>query len=99
MRPWTCSTALAPPLARSVSSGCSSKRAAQAGLHHALAARLLEQLTAADPDRLETLALPIRVNEDGTVVTRPALDLYVEHLLVLERRQAVSYTHLRAHET
>jgi len=62
-------------------------RAAQAGLHHALAARLLEQLTAADPDRLETLALPIRVNEDGTVVTRPALDLYVEHLLVLERRQ------------
>lgn len=62
-------------------------RAAMAGLHHDLAARLLEQLTAADPERLETLALPVRVNEDGTVLTRPALDLYVEHLIVLERHQ------------
>jgi hypothetical protein len=65
-------------------------RAAMAGLHHDLAARLLEQLTAADPERLETLALPVRVNEDGTVLTRPALDLYVEHLIVLERHQAAA---------
>ena len=62
-------------------------RAAQAGLHHQLAAQLLEQLTAGAPQALEAIALPLQVREDGSLLTKPALDLYAEHLIVLGRSQ------------
>ncbi len=62
-------------------------RAAQAGLHHSLAIEALEELAQGNPANLETLALPLKVREDGSVATRPALDVYVDHLLVLDRRR------------
>ena len=62
-------------------------RAAQAGLHHALAAETLELLAQGDLARLETLALPLKLRDDGTIATRPALDVYADHLIVLGRRQ------------
>ena len=62
-------------------------RAAQAGLHHALAVETLEQLAQGNPARLELVALPFRLREDGTIATRPGLDVYVDHLLVLGRRR------------
>ena len=62
-------------------------RAAQAGLHHALAAETLEQLAKGNLASLETLALPLKVRDDGTIATRPGLDIYVDHLLELGRRQ------------
>jgi hypothetical protein len=55
-------------------------RAAQADLDHRRAALALERLTAARPERLEALQLPVLVREDGSVLTRPALDLLAEHL-------------------
>ena len=62
-------------------------RAAQAGLHHALAAETLADLARGNPADLETIALPLKLRDDGTLVTRPALDMYAEHLIVLGRRQ------------
>lgn len=62
-------------------------RAAQAGLHHALAAETLEQLARGNPANLELLALPLKLRDDGTIATRSGLDVYVDHLLVLGRRQ------------
>ncbi len=61
-------------------------RAAQAGLHHALAVETLEELAKGNPANLETLALPLKLREDGSLATRPGLDVYVDHLLVLGRR-------------
>jgi hypothetical protein len=61
-------------------------RAAQAGLHHALAVETLEQLAKGNPASLETLALPLKLRDDGSIATRPGLDVYVDHLLVLGRR-------------
>ena len=60
-------------------------RAAQAGLHHGLAAETLETLAQGVPANLETQALPVKVHDDGTIETRSALDVYAEHLLVLGR--------------
>ncbi|MEN9766442.1 MAG: hypothetical protein RLZZ32_402 [Cyanobacteriota bacterium] len=62
-------------------------RAAQAGLHHRLAAQLLEQLTAGNAQALEAIALPLQVREDGSLLTKPALDLYAEHLIALGRNR------------
>ncbi|MCP9806585.1 hypothetical protein KBY71_08670 [Cyanobium sp. T1B-Tous] len=62
-------------------------RAAQAGLHHALAAEALERLAAGDLARLAALELPVAERQDGTPVTRPALDLLAGHLESLGRRQ------------
>lgn len=62
-------------------------RAAQAGLHHRLAAESLELLAAGRPASLETIALPLQVRDDGTLATRPALDAYADHLEVIGRRQ------------
>ena len=62
-------------------------RAAQAGLHHGLAVETLELLAQGNPARLELVALPFRLRDDGTVATRPGLDVYVDHLLVLGRRR------------
>jgi hypothetical protein len=55
-------------------------RAAQAALDHRRAALALERLTAARPERLEALQLPVLRREDGSVVSRPAIDLLAEHL-------------------
>ena len=64
-------------------------RAAQAAMDHRRAAlaleRLgaalaLERLGAARPARLEALLLPVLRREDGSVVSRPALDLLADHL-------------------
>jgi len=62
-------------------------RAAQAGLHHALAAETLEALAKGQVASLETLALPLKLRDDGSIATRSGLDVYVDHLLVLGRRQ------------
>ena len=61
-------------------------RAAQAGLHHGLAVETLEELAKGNPASLETLALPLKLRNDGSIATRPGLDVYVDHLLVLGRR-------------
>ena len=55
-------------------------RAAQAAMDHRRAALALERLGAARPARLESLLLPVLRREDGSVVSRPALDLLAEHL-------------------
>jgi len=55
-------------------------RAAQAAMDHRRAALALERLGAARPARLEALLLPVLRREDGSVVSRPALDLLAEHL-------------------
>jgi hypothetical protein len=62
-------------------------RAANAGLHHELAAQTLAQLARGRVDTLEAVALPLQVRDDGSLVTRPALDVYAEHLIALGRRQ------------
>ena len=62
-------------------------RAAQAGLHHALAAQALERLAAGDLARLAALELPVAERQDGTPVMRPALDLLAGHLESLGQRQ------------
>lgn len=65
-------------------------RAANAGLNHALAAESLELLVAGQLQRLESVALPIQLRKDGTLETRPALDVYAEHLIALGRNQAAA---------
>jgi hypothetical protein len=62
-------------------------RAAQAGLHHALAVETLEALAKGQVASLETRALPLKLRDDGSIATRSGLDFYVDHLLVLGRRQ------------
>jgi hypothetical protein len=55
-------------------------RAAQAALDHRRAAWALARLTAARPERLEALQLPVLVRQDGSVVSRPAIDLLANAL-------------------
>lgn len=54
-------------------------RAANAALDHRRAAQALERLTAAQPERLDTLLLPVLRRDDGSVVSRPAMDLLADH--------------------
>ena len=62
-------------------------RAASAGLHHRLAAEALQQLAQGQWSRLETIALPLQSRDDGSLVTRPALDVLADHLVTLGRDQ------------
>jgi hypothetical protein len=55
-------------------------RAATDALDHRLAALALERLTAGLPARLEALPLTLQRREDGTVVSRPALEVFAGHL-------------------
>ena len=55
-------------------------RAASTALDHRRAALALERLTGNRPDSLAALALPLQRRPDGTVVTRPALDVLAGHL-------------------
>jgi hypothetical protein len=55
-------------------------RAATAALDHRRAALALERLSAADPATLQSLLLPIQRREDGTVLSRSAVDLLADHL-------------------
>jgi hypothetical protein len=55
-------------------------RAASAGLHHDLAAEALQQLAAGHPGALDARLLPVQEKEDGTVLSRSALDLLAGHL-------------------
>jgi len=55
-------------------------RAASSALDHRRAALALERLTANQPASLTALALPVQRRPDGTVVTRPALDVLAGHL-------------------
>ena len=55
-------------------------RAAQAAMDHRRAALALERLGSARPARLEALLLPVLRREDGTVLSRPALDVLADHL-------------------
>ena len=65
-------------------------QAAQAGLHHHLAAQALRRLAEGDPGQLETLTLPVGQRADGQLISRPALDLLAGHLesLGLQRQAA-----------
>jgi hypothetical protein len=58
-------------------------RAANAGLNHRRAAAALRRLAAENPASLETMPLPLRLREDGTLDTRPALDVLAGHLAAL----------------
>ena len=61
-------------------------RAADAGLHHRLAAEALLRLA-----NLDGLALTLLVRRDGSRVSRPALDVLADHLVVLgEDQQAAA---------
>lgn len=60
-------------------------RAANAGLHHRLAAEALERLAQGSLAALETIPLPLQLRQDGSLATRPALEVYAEHLVVLGR--------------
>lgn len=62
-------------------------RAAQAGLHHQLAADALERLAAGNLGQLALLELPVGQRKDGTPINRPALDLLASHLESLGQRQ------------
>ncbi len=55
-------------------------RAATAALDHRRAALALERLSASDPATLQGLLLPIQRREDGTVISRAAVDLLADHL-------------------
>ena len=62
-------------------------RAAQAGLNHQVAANALRRLAAGNLAQLEALELPVSRRQDGTAVTRSALDLLAGHLESLGQRQ------------
>ena len=62
-------------------------RAAQAGLHHQLAADALERLAAGNLGQLALLELPVGQRQDGSPINRPALDLLADHLESLGQRQ------------
>ncbi|TVS02069.1 MAG: hypothetical protein EA413_12845 [Cyanobium sp. PLM2.Bin73] len=63
-------------------------RAAQAGLHHELASQALTLLAGGEPQRLETLVLPLGLSPAaGRGDTRSALDLLADHLESLGRRE------------
>ncbi|MCP9839377.1 hypothetical protein KBY93_01860 [Synechococcus sp. J7-Johnson] len=62
-------------------------RAANAGLNHRRAAEALRRLSAGERSRLETMALPVRLRDDGTLDTRSALDVLASHLAAMGRRQ------------
>ena len=55
-------------------------RAASAGLHHQLAAEALQLLGAGQLAGLDGRLLPVQEKEDGTVLSRSALDLLAGHL-------------------
>jgi hypothetical protein len=65
-------------------------RAASAGLDHRRAALALERLSATDPAALQSLLLPIRRRDDGTVVSRQAVELLADHLESRGLRQAAA---------
>ena len=66
-------------------------RAADAGLHHRLAAEALLRLAEGRLANLEGLALTLLVRRDGSRVSRPALDVLADHLVVLgEDQQAAA---------
>jgi hypothetical protein len=62
-------------------------RAASAGLNHRRAAEALRRLAAGERSSLETMALPVRLRDDGTLDTRSALDVLASHLAAMGRRQ------------
>ncbi len=55
-------------------------RAATAALDHRRAALALERLSASDPAALQSLTLPIVRRDDGTVVSRAAVEVLADHL-------------------
>ncbi len=65
-------------------------RAANAGLDHRVAAESLQELAGAQLASLETLLLPVRANSDGSVSTRPALDLLAGYLESMGQPQAAA---------
>ena len=66
-------------------------RAADAGLHHRLAAEALLRLAGGRLASLDGLLVTLLVRRDGSLVSRPALDLLADHLVVLgEDRQAAA---------
>ncbi|MCP9775169.1 hypothetical protein [Cyanobium sp. WAJ14-Wanaka] len=62
-------------------------RAAAAGLHHGLAAQALQNLASGPITSLELRQLPLKQKEDGSWITRSALDLLASHLESLGRNR------------
>ncbi len=62
-------------------------RAANAGLNHRRASEALRRLAAGNLASLETMALPVRLREDGSLDTRAALDVLAGHLEVMGRNR------------
>jgi hypothetical protein len=62
-------------------------RAANASLQHGLAAESLQWLARGQSANLETIALPLRLRDDGSLLTRSALDALADHLVALGRDQ------------
>ncbi len=62
-------------------------RAADAGLHHRLAAEALLRLAEGRLASLDGLALTIQSRRDGSRISRPALDVLADHLIVLGQDQ------------
>lgn len=60
-------------------------RAAAAGLDHRRAVGALGRLVHLEGAELEQIALPVGRQDDGTVISRPALDLLIEHWVALGR--------------
>ena len=65
-------------------------QAANAGLDHRVAAEALRDLAGAQLASLEMLLLPVRSNSDGTVDTRPALDLLAGYLESMGQSRAAA---------
>ena len=65
-------------------------QAANAGLDHRVAAEALRDLAGPQLASLETLLLPVRNNSDGTVNTRPALDLLAGYLESMGQSRAAA---------
>ena len=73
-------------------------RAAEAGLNHRIAARALLGLAEGRLSSLDGLPLTLQVRRDGSLVSRPALEVLADHLVVLGEDQQAAAALLAARQ-
>ena len=73
-------------------------RAAEAGLNHRIAARALLGLAEGRLANLDGLPLTLQLRRDGSRVSRPALDVLADHLVVLGEDQQAAAARLAARQ-
>ncbi len=73
-------------------------RAAEAGLNHRIAARALLGLAEGRLANLDGLPLTLQLRRDGSRVSRPALDVLADHLVVLGEDQQAAAALLAARQ-